>query len=620
MIDKRIKLLLSEMEKENIDYYIVPTSDYHNSEYVSEFFKCREYMSGFSGSAGTLVVSKKEAILWTDGRYFIQAAQQLEGSGIELYKMGNPGVPRIREYLKNKCEELSKETGTDNDKTPGVTIGFDGRVMDISFVQELEKNLSGIGRLDISINPSVDLVGRIWNDRPELKAHEIAVFPERFAGKSASEKLNEIRLALKEKNIDYHLVASLDDIAWILNLRGGDVRCNPVFLSYLFISDENAVLFCHGDKLTKEAVSYLSDLGVEVKGYEDVYSFLGDYKNASSDSGKAKILLDPNSVNYRLFTEAGKSFEVVLNPNPSAKLKGIKNETEIENLRAANVIDGIAMVKFLKWLDDYKKNGSGENVTEIGAAEKLLEFRKMSSEFLDISFDTISAYGAHGAIVHYEPEPDTDIPVDRSGFLLVDSGAQYHKGTTDITRTIAMGELTESMKKHYTAVLKGNLRLAGAVFPEGASGSNLDILARGPLWDMMKDYNHGTGHGIGFYLNVHEGPQNINWKVGQRAGNTTPLAPGMVTSDEPGFYLEGEYGIRIENDILTVKKEENDYGTFLGFEVLTLAPIDLSPVIWEDMEKSEILALDSYHKQVYNKLSPYLDNETLKWLEEYIRH
>lgn len=604
-IDERIKQLLVEMKKENIDYYIIPTSDYHNSEYISDFFKCREYMSGFTGSAGTLVVSEKETILWTDGRYFIQAEDQLKGSSIKLYRLGNEGVPTIKEYLKSKCEGLSS-----------ITIGFDGKVMDLSFVKALEEQLSEMNGISIDINPTLDLVGRIWTDRPEIVANEIKIFPEQFAGKSASEKLNEVRLALNEKKAEYHVIASLDDIAWLLNLRGSDIECNPVFLAYMFISEDDAILFCHTSKTDDRTKSYLSDMGVHLKEYDDIYGFLKNYSD--DDQKMGKMLLDLESVNYRLYTEASKNFEIVEALNPSLKLRGTKNEVETENLRGANIVDGIAMVKFLKWLDEYKNDQTKETITELKAAEKLLEFRSQSTDFLGISFETISAYGPHGAIVHYEPTPETDIPVERKGFLLVDSGAQYYKGTTDITRTIAMGELTDEMKKCYTAVLKGNLRLASAVFPKGVAGANLDILARGPLWQLEKDYNHGTGHGIGYYLNVHEGPQNINWKIMQRYGNTEPFAPGMVTSDEPGFYLAGEFGIRIENDILTVVKSENDYGTFLGFEVLTLAPIDLNPVIWEDLTTEEIEALSSYHKMVYDKLSPYLDNETAKWLKSYI--
>ncbi|MBO4509800.1 MAG: aminopeptidase P family protein [Lachnospiraceae bacterium] len=622
-IEERINRLLYEMKKENIDYYIIPTSDYHNSEYISDFFKCREYMSGFTGSAGTLVVSGLETILWTDGRYFIQAEEQLKNTGIKLYKSGNEGVPTIKEYLKKQCENASE-----------ITIGFDGKVMDLSFVKALETELSELGGISIEINPTLDLVGRIWTDRPQITANEITIFPEQYAGKSASEKLNEVRLALSEKNAEYHVLASLDDIAWLLNLRGSDIECNPVFLSYIFISEDDAILFCHTDKVSSETKNYLSDIGIHLKEYDEIYDFLSSYKgeaysadyvsetadkksqDETTDNGKAgKMLLDPESVNYRLYTEASKHFEIVEAFNPSLGLKGTKNETEMENLREANVIDGVAMVKFLKWLDEYKNDASKATITELKAAEKLLEFRKESAEFLGISFETIAAYGAHGAIVHYEPTPETDILVERKGFLLVDSGGQYLKGTTDITRTIAMGELTDDMKKCYTAVLKGNLRLSSAVFPKGLAGANLDILARGPLWQLEKDYNHGTGHGIGYYLNVHEGPQNINWKITQRYGNTVPFACGMVTSDEPGFYLAGEFGIRIENDILTVVKKENDYGTFLGFEVLTLAPIDLTPVILEDLTREETEALKDYHNMVYDKLSPYLDKETAEWLK-----
>ena len=604
MIRERIERLRKEMALNDIDYYIIPTSDFHSSEYVSDYFKCREYMSGFTGSAGTLVISAKEAILWTDGRYFIQAEDQLKNTGIELYKSGNKGVPTISEYLKNRI-------GDDTAK-----IGFDGRVMDISFVKRIEEK---VPNAEIVSDP--DLVGNIWEDRPALPANDIYIFPEEYTGANAVNKLLEVVRRIREEGCSCHVVSSLDDIAWLLNLRGSDVTCNPVFLSYLFIAEENTVLFCQKSCLNPDTKKYLDDMGVECRDYNDIYSYCKcRFEEQSGGKDKQKILLDPDTVNYRLYKAFSDCFEPVLDTNPSTILKAQKNETELSNLRSANVIDGIAMVKFLKWLDEYKKDASGKKITELGVADKLLKFRMESPEFKDISFETIAAYGYHGAIVHYEPDAESDIPVERKSFLLVDSGAQYLKGTTDITRTIAMGEVTYEMKKYYTAVLKGMLDLASAIFPAGTAGANLDILARGPLWQMYKDYNHGTGHGIGFFLNVHEGPQNINWKIGKRFGNTTPVEPGMVTSDEPGFYLEGEYGIRIENDIAAVKKCENEYDNFLGFEILTLAPIDLSPVLFEDMSPDEIKALDDYHRMVYDRLSPYLDNETEKWLKEYIKH
>lgn len=604
MIRERIERLRKEMALNGIDYYIIPTSDFHSSEYVSDYFKCREYMSGFTGSAGTLVISAKEAILWTDGRYFIQAEAQLKNTGIELYKSGNKGVPTISEYLKNRI-------GEDTAK-----VGFDGRVMDISFVKRIEEKVP-----NAEIVSDLDLVGNIWEDRPALPANDIYIFPEEYTGANAVNKLLEVVRRLREEGCSCHVVSSLDDIAWLLNLRGSDVTCNPVFLSYLFIAEENTVLFCQKNCLNPDTKKYLDDMGVEYRDYNDIYTYCKcHFEELSEGNDKQKILLDPDSVNYRLYKAFSDFFEPVLDTNPSTILKAQKNETELSNLRSANVIDGIAMVKFLKWLDEYKKDASREKITELGVADKLLKFRMESPEFKDISFETIAAYGYHGAIVHYEPDAESDIPVERESFLLVDSGAQYLKGTTDITRTIAMGEVTYEMKKYYTTVLKGMLDLASAIFPAGTAGANLDILARGPLWQMYKDYNHGTGHGIGFFLNVHEGPQNINWKIGKRFGNTTPIEPGMVTSDEPGFYLEGEYGIRIENDIAAVKKCENEYDNFLGFEILTLAPIDLSPVLFEDMSPDEIKALDDYHKMVYDKLSPYLDNETEKWLKEYIKH
>ena len=605
MVRDRIDRLRAAMKKSGIDYYLVPTSDFHSSEYVSDFFKCREYMSGFDGSAGTLVVSEHEAGLWTDGRYFIQAEEQLKGTGIKLYKSGNEGVPDIKEYLRK--ENIDRFSGN------GITIGFDGRCMQISTIKEYEDNIS-----NIRIVSDVDLVGSIWDSRPAFPADPIYIFKEEFAGCSPADKIAEIGRRFREKECDYHLISSLDDIAWILNLRGSDIACNPVFLSYLLFSEEDSVLFCNKASVGTDIEKYLENFGVRVMAYNEAFTYCRDIVKNRSDR-KEKLLLDPDTTNYRMYKVLSENFEIVLGENPSRQMKAVKNEKEIENLKEANVIDGVAMVKFLKWLDEYKNNPGYPDVTELGAADMLLRFRKESSEFIDISFETIAAYGEHAAIVHYEPTSETDITVERKGFLLVDSGAQYFKGTTDITRTIAMGALTDDMKKYYTAVLRGNLNLASAVFPSGVAGANLDILARGPLWKLEKDYNHGTGHGIGFFLNVHEGPQNINWKIGKRHGNEVPLVCGMVISDEPGFYLEGAFGIRTENDVTVVKRCENDYDTFLGFEILTLAPIDMTPVIWEDMTEEEISVLNEYHRKVYEKLSPYLDADTAKWLKEHTK-
>ena len=598
MISDRLNSLRKVMLENGIDYYMIPTSDFHSSEYVSDFFKCREYMSGFTGSSGTLVVSKDEAGLWTDGRYFIQAEDQLKGSTINLFKSGNEGVPFIKDFLQQ--ENCSKFGGN------GITVGFDGRVMDVAYVTEIEKTVE-----NIKIVSDMDLVGRIWKERPDFPSGQIYILEEEYTGCSSADKLAEIGRICREKDCEYHMISSLDDIAWILNLRGSDIANNPVFMSYLFLSEEESLLFCNISCIDDKTEKYLEDLGVKIKAYDSVFDYCENL-----DSGKnIKILLDPDTVNYRLYSTFKDKFEIVPAANPSGNMKAQKNDKELENIRKANITDGVAMVKFLRFLDGYKNDIDGPKITELDVAEKLLNFRRESDEFKDISFETIAAYGAHGAIVHYEPDEKSNIPVERKGFLLVDSGAQYLTGTTDITRTISLGELTEDMKKYYTAVLRGNLRLASAVFPNGATGANLDILAREPLWKLGKDYNHGTGHGIGYFLNVHEGPQNINWKIGRREGNKVPLAKGMIVSDEPGFYLEGEYGIRTENDVAVIEKEKNGYGTFLGFEVMTLAPIDMTPIVWEDMSKEEIEALNAYHKKVYEKLSPFLDGETAEWLK-----
>lgn len=625
------------MASEGIDIYIIPTSDFHQSEYVSDYFKCREFMSGFTGSAGTLLVTDKNAGLWTDGRYFLQAEEQLEGSGIELFRSGNEGVPTIIEYVEKEFREFTQNTDGP------FCIGFDGRVTDTAFGLKLEETLSKCsamtaaetsseGASSYTIKYDSDLVDRLWDNRPALPANPIYSLSEDFTGRSTADKLTEIRKYMKENNCDFHLLTSLDDIAWLLNMRGSDVACNPVFLSYLLIGLEEVTLFCNIEALEKEAALSLNTLGISIQPYNGVYSYCSGLISGS------RVLLDSDHVNYSLYSILSHGGQIVNKPNPSTMLKSRKNNTEIENLRLANLKDGVAMVKFLAWLDSANGN---EPLTEVSVAEKLLEFRKEKNikahyteaagmkeesrqvypdlsevDFLDISFDTISGYGAHGAIVHYEPTPESDIPVESKGFLLVDSGAQYRQGTTDITRTIAMGPLTEEMKKHYTAVLRGNLALASAVFPAGTAGANLDILARKPLWDLRLDYNHGTGHGIGYFLNVHEGPQSFHWRLGSRKGNTVPLEPGMVITDEPGVYITGSHGIRTENDLLVIENSTNEFGKFYSFEVLTLCPIDKRPIIPEELTCDERAALNAYHRHVFESLSPYLDENERSWLKE----
>ncbi len=587
MIKERINSLRSLMKRDGFDIYVVPTSDYHNSEYVGVYFKCREFLSGFTGSNGTLVVTDDGAYLWTDGRYFLQAAEELKGSDIELMKMLEEGVPTITEFL------------TDNLKS-GSVLGFDGRVFSVGEGLDFEEVVKKTGA---SIRFDIDLCAEVWTDRPALSAQPVFVLDTKYTGRAASEKLADIRKEMAEAGCTHHIVTSLDDIAWILNMRGADVDCNPVFLSYLLIGKDDAILFVNPDIVTA-AKSHLDSLGIRLMPYNDIYTNIGKLP------ADAKVMIDKNRLNYALYSTLSSHCETYITTNPSTLMKSKKNETERENLRETNIIDGVAMVRFLRWLDE---NIGKTRITEVSAAKQLERFRAEGRGYKGLSFDTISGYNAHGAIIHYEPTEATDIEVEPHGLLLVDSGAQYLGGTTDITRTIAVGPLTDEMKHHYTMVLRGHLALAAAIFKEGCSGANLDILARAPFWDEYEDYNHGTGHGVGFFLNVHEGPQSFHWNSGRRS-TLTKLEDGMVITDEPGIYIEGKYGVRIENDLLCVKDKKSEYGQFMRFEALTLCPIDLRPVNFDELTAKEFRTLKAYHDMVVEKLSPHLEPADREWL------
>ena len=587
MIKERINALRALMKRDGIDIYVVPTSDYHNSEYVGVYFKCREFLSGFTGSNGTLVVTADGAYLWTDGRYFLQAAEELKGSGIGLMKMLEEGVPTITEFL------------SDNLKS-GSVLGFDGRGFSGGEGLDFEEVIKKTGA---SIRFDVDLCAEVWTDRPALSAEPVFVLDTKYTGRGASDKLADIRKEMAETGCTHHIVTSLDDIAWILNMRGADVDCNPVFLSYLLIGKDDAVLFVNPD-IVAAAKSHLDALGIKLMPYNDIYTYIGKLP------ADAKVMIDKNRLNYALYSTLSAHCETFIMTNPSTLMKSKKNETERENLRETNIIDGVAMVRFLRWLDE---NIGKTRITEISAAKKLEQFRSEGCGYKGLSFDTISGYNAHGAIIHYEPTEATDIEVEPHGLLLVDSGAQYLGGTTDITRTIAVGPLTDEMKHHYTMVLRGHLALEAAIFKEGCSGANLDILARAPFWDEYEDYNHGTGHGVGFFLNVHEGPQSFHWNSGRRS-TLTRLEDGMVITDEPGIYIEGKYGVRIENDLLCVKDKKSEYGQFMRFEPLTLCPIDLRPVNLDELTAKELKTLKAYHDTVVEKLSPYLEQADRDWL------
>lgn len=596
VIRERIRVLREIMAERGIDAYLIPTADFHGSEYVSEFFKCREYMTGFTGSAGTAVITVEEAGLWTDGRYFVQAASELSGSGMTLYRMGEKDVPTVEEYLERKLPD-------------GGCLAFDGRVVDGQTGAHLEEMLSKRG---IRLFCEVDLVGEIWKDRPALPQGPVWILEEAYAGESAEEKIRRVREAMKEQNADIHIVTSLDDIIWLLNLRGSDVLCTPVFLSYLILTESELSLFVSREKLTPAVETYLTNLGVRILDYDKVYE-------AAAALESSRILLEKSCVNYQLLRSLPKTAAVVDVMNPSSRFKAVKNGTEIANLRDAHRKDGVAMVRFIRWIKEAVKQTEGEPVTELSAAAYLDGLRAEQDGFLDLSFPTISAYGANAAMCHYSATEESNAVLKPAGLFLVDSGGQYLEGTTDITRTIALGPLTEKEKEYFTLVSCGMLRLLDMQFPSGCHGFNVDLAARELLWKRGLDYNHGTGHGVGYLGVVHERPNSIRWRVAAGKPDRSVFEAGMVTSDEPGLYLEGEFGIRTENLMLCVEAEKTEFGQFLRFENLTWVPIDLDAIVPELLEPRDRRLLNDYHKGVYENLAPYLKEDERLWLREATR-
>lgn len=589
MVKERIAKLRALMKENKTDAYIITTSDYHGSEYVGEYFKARRYMSGFTGSAGTLVVLKDKAALWTDGRYFIQAGEQLKNSGIELMKDGMENVPGIKTYLLNELKS-------------GETIGFDGRTVSEMFAADLYRKAE---KNKISVKSDMDLADKIWTDRPKLSAEPVWELGTEYAGMETAEKLSLVREKMRENNGEVFVLSTLDDIAWLLNLRGNDVRYNPVFLSYMIIFKEKAYLYANKNIFSDKIKIKLAKANIEVKDYNDVYTNLSAL---TADN----IILDKRKVNHAIVNSIGKDKKIIDIMNPTTKLKAVKTKTETDNEIKAHIKDGVAVTRFMYWL---KNNVGKKTITEISAAEKIEEYRKEQEGYLGASFEPIVSYGAHGAIVHYSATEETDIELKPESFLLCDTGGQYYEGTTDITRTFALGELTEEQKKMYTLVLVGNLKLAAARFPYGVRGVNLDVLAREPLWRNGLDYNHGTGHGVGYLLNVHEGPNNISWHIMSDKVNSAVLEEGMITSDEPGIYIENQYGVRLENMILCRDDKKTECGRFMRFETLTMVPFDLDAVDTKYMEADEIKLLNDYHRQVYENISPYLQGEELQWLK-----
>lgn len=581
------------MKEKKIDAYLVPTDDFHGSEYVGDYFKCRKYITGFTGSAGTAIITQDMAGLWTDGRYFIQAADQLRDTTIELFKSGEPGVPTVHQFLNDKLEE-------------GMCLGFDGRTVSAREAEELQELLQ---EKHITFSVNDDLIGEIWEDRPVLSCEPVMELDIRWTGKSRADKIAEIREQMKAKEADTFILTSLDDIAWLLNIRGNDIHCCPVVLSYLVMMENELRLYANAAAFSEEIRSNLEADGVKIYPYDDVYSYV---QSISSDK---KVLLSRANVNSRLVSNIPSEVTILDEPNLTLLPKAVKNETEMENERIAHIKDGVAVTKFIHWL---KKNVTRTTITELSTAEKLYQFRSEQEHFLGESFDPIIAYGTHAAIVHYSATEATDIPLEDRGMVLADTGGHYLEGTTDITRTIVLGPVTAKEKKFFTAVLRGNLNLAAAKFKYGCTGLNLDYLARGPLWELGEDYNHGTGHGVGYLLNVHEGPNSFRWK--NLPGNPAPvLEEGMITSDEPGYYLENEFGIRHENLVLCKKAEKTSFGQFMCFEPLTMVPFDLEGINPEEMTERERKLLNDYHQKVYTTISPYLDEEEKEWLKQATR-
>lgn len=586
-IVERIAALRKVMQDRGIDAYIIPSSDPHMSEYPADRWKTRQWISGFTGSAGTVVITMKKAGLWTDSRYFLQATDQLEGTDIVLYKLALPETPSIPDFLLTELEN-------------GQTVGFDGACYSMADARTLEQTLK---RKDIRVDSSSDLPGEIWQDRPELPPCTLFEMPVEYSGKSTTDKINEINAMLRKSGADCTILSALDEVAWTFNIRGTDVTYNPVVISYAFVSEKESVLFIEPKKLTKEAAKRLKGEGVILADYSMIRTYLSRLPASS------RVFLDPAKTNVALYNALPKGVPLIEGISPANHLKSIKNETEIKGFRSAVVKDGVALTRFYIWLE--KQLAAGEKVTELSASAKLSALRAEQPQYIMDSFAAISSYGAHGAVVHYTPTPETDAELKPEGLYLLDSGGQYLDGTTDVTRTIALGEPTEQMKKDFTRALKGTISMAKCKFPEGIRGCLIDVLARKALWDAGINYLHGTCHGIGHCLNVHEGPQSIRMEE-----NPVVLREGMVMSDEPAMYRTGEYGIRTENIMLIREDSVTEYGRFLTFETLTLCYIDTRLVIPSMLSAREQAWLNKYHQQVFELLSPHLNTEESAWLKE----
>lgn len=585
-INERLSELRKLMEEKNIDLYIVNTSDPHQSEYVADRFKSRVWITGFTGSAGTAVITKDKALLWTDGRYFVQAEEELKGSEFQMMKMGIIGVPTYTEWIRDNIEE-------------GQSVGFDGETFAQSSFELLEGKFLG---MNINFVTDFDLIGEIWIDRPEMPKTQAFIHELEYTGRTAREKIEEVRQAMVEEDLDYFLLGSLDDIAWLYNIRSRDVKNNPVVISYGLVSRDRAILFVDQEKINKDVEAYLTDNGVDIQAYDGILEYL------SKLEGVKRLYLEKDRINRLVYSHINENLIVLDGINITTSLKAIKNPTEIENQRKAYLKDGVALTKFLYWLDENIPNGS---VSELSAEESLFAFRQDQEGFIENSFDPISAYGSNGAMMHYKADENSNRKIENKGLYLIDSGGQYYEGTTDVTRTIAAGPLTEEEIRDFTLVLKGHIGLSDAKFLYGTTGHALDVLARQPLWKHGIDYKCGTGHGIGFLLNVHEGPHRI-----ATAPSSVILEEGMITSNEPGVYRAGKHGIRIEN-VLVVKEEvETDSGLFMAFENLSFVPIDLRAIDKNLLIEDEIKWLNDYHRETYLKLEKYMTDDERKWLKE----
>ena len=584
-IKERMHALRMTFPPNYIKAFIIPSTDPHLSEYVAPHWMSREWISGFTGSAGTVVVLMNEAGLWTDSRYFLQAAKELEGSGITLYKEMLPETPSITKYLSQKLK-------------PGESVSIDGKMFSVQQVEQMKEELAAYS---LQVDLFGDPLKRIWRDRPSIPNSPAFVYDIEYAGKSCEEKVTAIRAELTKKGAYALFLSALDEIAWTLNLRGNDVHCNPVVVSYLLITQDDVIYFISPEKVTKEVNEYLKEQHVKLKNYDEVETYLNTFTGRN-------ILIDPKKTNFAIYSAINPKCNIIRGESPVALLKAIRNEQEIAGIHAAMQRDGVALVKFLKWLEEAVPSGKE---TELSVDRKLHEFRAAQPLYMGESFDTIAGYKEHGAIVHYSATPESDVPLQPKGFLLLDSGAQYLDGTTDITRTIALGELTEEEKTDYTLILKGHIALAMAKFPVGTRGAQLDVLARMPIWKYGMNFLHGTGHGVGHFLSVHEGPQSIRMHE-----NPVVLQPGMVTSNEPGVYKAGSHGIRTENLTLVCKDKEGMFGDYLKFETITLCPICKKGIVKEMLTNEEIEWLNNYHQIVYEKLSPNLNEEEKVWLQE----